>query len=254
MLLEKQNSLKDKVAIVTGSSRGIGKAIAIRLAKLGAIVVLNYCKEEEKAKEVALEIESLGAYSALLIQADVSKSNQAQELVNKVISKYNRIDVLINNAGIQRSILAHKMRDNDWHEVMDVNLSSVFYVCRAVLPFMIAEKSGHILNIGSASGFTAHKGAASYVASKYGLIGLTKVLALEVAEKGIQVNGIAPGLTDTDMVKGLSESARAGLLNTIPMKRMAKTEEVASMVEFVLTQATYSTGNFFHVSGGFIMA
>jgi 3-oxoacyl-[acyl-carrier protein] reductase len=248
------DSLAGKVAVVTGASRGIGRAIAVRLGELGAHVMLNYCAHDEQAQTALAAVRATKAASAQLIKADISKSAQAQQLIETALGAHQRIDILVNNAGVQRAILTHKMSDADWHEVMDINVSAVFYLCRAVLPAMLAAKSGHIVNIGSASGFTAHKGAASYVASKYALIGLTKVLALEVADKGIQVNGVAPGITDTDMIKSLSEAARQQLLASIPMKRMARAEEVANMVAFILTEATYSTGNFFHSSGGFIMS
>ncbi|MBK7992342.1 MAG: 3-oxoacyl-ACP reductase FabG [Blastocatellia bacterium] len=246
-------ALLNKVAVVTGSSRGIGRAIAIRLGQMGAKVVINYCSNEEEANKALEEVKNTAASSVQIIKADVSKPTEAKNLIDTVLSEHQKVDILINNAAIQRATLVHKMKDADWEEVMALNLSSVFYLCRAVLPKMIESRSGEIVNIGSASGFMAHKGAASYVASKYGLIGLTKVLALETADYGIRVNGVAPGITDTDMIKGLTDAAKERLLSGIPMKRMAKAEEIAEMVAFILTSATYSTGNFFHASGGLIM-
>jgi 3-oxoacyl-[acyl-carrier protein] reductase len=247
-----KRDLTGKVAVVTGASRGIGRAIALRLGEMGATVILNYCSHDEEAQSALQAVEKSGA-RAQLVKADISRSAEASRLIDTVLAEHKRIDILINNAGVQRAVMSYKMSDADWHEVMDINVSSVFYLSRAVLPAMIEARSGHIINIGSASGFTAHKGAASYCASKYALIGLTKVLALEVADKGVQVNGVAPGITDTDMIKSLSEAARNQLLSSIPMKRMAQPEEVADMVAFIITEASYSTGNFFHISGGFIM-
>jgi 3-oxoacyl-[acyl-carrier protein] reductase len=245
-------ALAGKIAIVTGASRGIGRAIAIRLGEMGANVTLNYCASEAQAQQALAEVKATAAAGAQMIKADVSKSSEAQRLVDSVLAEHHRIDILINNAGVQRAALVHKMSDADWHEVMDINLSSVFYLCRAALPSMLEARSGHIINVGSASGFMSHKGAASYVTSKHGLIGLTKVLALETADKGILVNGIAPGVTDTDMIASLSEAARERLIAGIPMKRVATAMEIANMVILVLTSATYSTGNFFHASGGLV--
>jgi 3-oxoacyl-[acyl-carrier protein] reductase len=245
--------LANKVAIITGASRGIGRAIALELGRMGAYVIANYNSSYEAAQEVLEELKTTNAAGAEIIKADVGKSDEAQNLVNEVLNKHQRVDILINNAGIQKAVLVHKMTDADWHDVINTNLSSVFYMCRAVLPSMIAAKKGHIVNIGSASGFMGHKGAASYVSSKHALTGLTRVLAMETGDKGIQVNTVAPGVTETDMIASLTDVARERLLAGIAMKRVASPQEVADMVIFVLTKATYSTGNTFHISGGLIM-
>jgi 3-oxoacyl-[acyl-carrier protein] reductase len=245
--------LSGKIAVVTGASRGIGRAIAVRLARIGAYVILNYRSQEEEAQQALLETKAASSNGAKLIKADISKSAEANRLIDTVLAEHGQIDILINNAGIQRAVLIHKMSDADWHEVIDTNLSSIFYLCRAVLPSMIKLGKGHIINVGSASGFMGHKGAASYVSSKHALTGLTKVLALETADKGILVNTIAPGVTDTDMIGSLSETARERLLMGVPLKRIASAEEVAAMVAFLVTEATYSTGNTFHASGGLIL-
>lgn len=247
------NRLADKIVVVTGASRGIGRAIAVRCAQMGATVVINYCASDAQAQETLELVKQAGGANARLCKADISIAAEAKRLIDTVLAEFQRIDILINNAGIQRAVLVNKMTDEDWHQVINTNLSSVFYLCRAALPAMYEARRGHIVNIGSASGFTAHKGSSSYVASKYGLIGLTKCLALECADKGIQVNAVAPGVTDTDMISGLPEAARERLIAGIPMKRVASPEEVAAMVAFIITDASYSTGNFFHVSGGLIM-
>lgn len=245
--------LENKVVLVTGASRGIGRAVAIAFGKLKANVVLNYKSSQQQALEVLELVKNAGASNTSLIQADVSLKTDSQRLIEETLAKYSKIDILINNVGVQRAVLLHKMTDEDWHEVINTNLSSIFYLCRAALPSMLKAGSGRIVNIGSASGVMAHKGASSYVASKHALIGLTKVLALETADKGILVNLVAPGATDTDMIASLSDVARERLLSTIPMKRMATPQEVAEAVIWVATKATYSTGNVFHVGGGVVL-
>lgn len=241
--------LQEQVAIVTGASRGIGRAIALHLARLGASVVVNYRSAEDKALAVVREIEAAGG-SARCVRADVGDPEQAAALVAGVIEAHGRVDLLINNAGIQRSGMAHKMADADWHDVLAVNLGAAFFTSRAALPSMRAAGRGHIVNIASASSFVAQAGAVGYVASKHGLIGLTKALALENARKGVQVNAVAPGLTRTDMVTGLDEKQRAALERIVPMGRLGEPEEVASLVGWLVTEGRYSTGNTFHVSGG----
>lgn len=246
--------LEGRVALVTGASRGIGRAIALHLAELGANVTLNYRDRDEEARE-ALEATQRRAVGgeASLARADISDRDQAARLVEGVLDRHHRLDILINNAGIQRSALVHKMSDADWHDVLDINLNAVFYLCRAALPSMLAAGRGHIVNISSASGFMGQRGAASYVASKHALTGLTRALAVETASRGLQVNIVAPGVTETDLLGGLDERQRERLLQMVPMGRIAGPEEVASMVGWVVTKATYSTGNVFHASGGVIM-
>jgi NAD(P)-dependent dehydrogenase (short-subunit alcohol dehydrogenase family) len=194
-----------------------------------------------------------GAPGARAAQADVGRPLEAKQLVEGVLETEGRLDVLVNNAAVQRSALLHKMSDEDWHGVLDTNLNAVFYLCRAALPSMLAARAGQIVNIASASAFVAQRGAAGYVASKHALIGLTKALALETAGRGPRVNAVAPGLTDTDLVRGLSDAQREALLKLVPLGRLADPDEVARMVELVVTDASYSTGNVFHVSGGVVM-
>ncbi|MEL6183182.1 MAG: 3-oxoacyl-ACP reductase family protein [Myxococcota bacterium] len=242
-----------RVALVTGASRGIGRATAIALGAQGVRVAINYRSQEAAAQETASSVAAAGGPAPLLVRADVGQPKEAQRLVAAVLEGAGRVDYLVNNAGIQRSAMVHKMSDEDWAQVMDVNLGGVFQVSRAALKSMRAQGFGRIVHVGSASSSVAQPGVASYVASKQGLIGLTKVMALENAAKGILVNLVAPGLTETDMVAELRPEQRAGLEKIIPLGRIASSEEVARMIVFVLTGATYSTGNVFHVSGGVAM-
>ncbi len=247
-----EERLQGQVALVTGASRGIGRAVAIALGRLGARVVVNYKSATAQAEEAVGAVVAAGG-SAEPAQADVARPAEARALVEKVLARHGRIDLLVNNAAVQRAALLHKMSDADWNDVIDLNLSSVFHLCRAALPAMLEARRGNIVNIASASSFMAQKGASSYVASKHGLIGLTKALALETATKGIRVNCVAPGLTDTDLVRGLTDAQRTALLTMVPLGRIAAPAEVAAMVAFVVLDASYSTGNVFHVGGGVVM-
>ncbi|MCA9697639.1 MAG: SDR family NAD(P)-dependent oxidoreductase [Myxococcales bacterium] len=251
--LQQLQSLEGQVALVTGGARGIGAAICRRLAAAGAIVAVNYRQNEDAAKAVCAAIEAEGG-RALPFQADVGKPREAADLVTAVTKTFAAPAVLIHNAGVQHSAMAHRMSDEQWDESLAVNLSAAFYLSRAVLPAMREVGSGTVVFIGSASGSVAHPGAAGYVAAKHGLVGLTKALALESASKGIRVNLVAPGITDTDMVAGLDERARAGLLARVPLGRMATADEIAATVDWVVRGATYATGNVIHVSGGVAMS
>ncbi len=244
--------LEGQVALVTGASRGIGRAIALALGRLGARVIVNYKSAMAQAEEVARAIGEAGGH-AELARADVARPVAARARGDDVLARHHRLDVLVNNAAIQRSSLLHKMSDADWNDVLALNLSAVFHLCRAALPAMLEARRGNIVNVASASAFMAQKGAASYVASKHGLIGLTKALALETASKGVRVNCVAPGLTDTDLVRDLTDAQRSALLGMVPLGRIGAPEEVASMVSYVVTDASYCTGNVFHVGGGVVM-
>ena len=247
-------TLAGSVALVSGASRGIGRAVAVRLGALGARVVVNYATRAADAEETVRAIAAAGGPPARAVRADVGVSREATRLVQDALAVEGCIDVLVANAGIQRSALVHKTTDEDWQRVIDVNLSSAFYLARAALPSMLARGSGRIVHVASASGFVGQRGAAAYVASKHGLVGLTRALAVETAGKGITVNAVAPGLTDTDLVRDLSPAQRDALLAMVPLKRVALPEEIADVVAFVVTSAAYSTGNVFHASGGVVMA
>ncbi|MBX2798088.1 MAG: 3-oxoacyl-ACP reductase FabG [Myxococcales bacterium] len=247
------SALQGQVALVTGASRGIGRAIAVRLGALGAQVVIDYRSDEQAALQAAREVAAAGGPDPLVVRADVADPEAATALVQGVLEQHGRLDVLVNNAGIQRSAMAHRMVDADWHDVIAVNLSAVFFACRAALPAMRQAGRGHIVNIASASSVQAQPGACSYVASKHGLIGLTKALALENAGKGVRVHAVAPGLTDTDLVRQLSDEQRASLQRLVPLGRLGRPEEVAAAVAWLVTEGSYTTGNTLHVSGGVVL-
>lgn len=244
--------LHNQVALVSGGSRGIGAAICRALASAGATVAVNYHRSEAAARELCADIEARGG-KAQAFAADVGVSAEATRLVAAVEAALGPVAVLVHNAGQQHSAMAHRMSDAQWDEALAVNLSAAFYLARAVLPSMRAANSGVIVLIASASASVAQAGAAGYVAAKHGLIGLTKALALESASKGIRVNAVSPGLTETDLVAELSPEARAGLLARVPLGRIASPEEIAATVEWVVRGATYATGNVFHASGGVAM-
>jgi NAD(P)-dependent dehydrogenase (short-subunit alcohol dehydrogenase family) len=244
--------LTGQVALVSGGSRGIGAAICRTLAAAGAKIAVNYRSNQAAALEVCRDIEARGGI-ARSFAADVSDAAQVSALVTSVAGTWGPVNVLVHNAGLQHSAMAHRMTDEQWHASLAVNLHAAFYLSRAVLPAMRATGSGVVVFIASASGSIAQAGAASYVAAKHGLIGLTKALALESASRGIRVNAVSPGLTNTDMVADLSAEQRAGLLAMVPLERMATPEEVAATVDWVIRGATYSTGNVFSVSGGVAM-
>lgn len=246
--------LTHTVALVTGASRGIGRAIALELGRLGAHVVVNYQSNEARAHEVVRELEGLGV-RGLAIQADMAYSGAVSAMVARASEALGPIRVAVHNAAIQRPSLVAGMTDADWHQVVDVTLSGAFYLARAVLPAMVSAKAGHIVNIGSISSALAlpGRGAANYIAAKHGLIGLTKALAMEVAGSGVLINAVAPGVTDTDMIGALTDKQRQRLLDHVPLARMAHPDEVARLVGWVVAHNTYCTGNVFHVSGGAVM-
>ena len=246
--------LAGQVALVTGASRGIGRAIARALGALGMKVALNYRGDEAAAREAYDEVVAAGAPEAMLCRANVADSGAAHTMVQEVMATLGPIELLVNNAGIQRSVLAQKMSDEDWREVMGVNLDGPFFLARAVLPSMLERRSGQIIMVASASSFMGQRGAAAYVTSKHGLIGLTRALAVETAGRGVRVNAVAPGLTQTDLLGGMQPEQLERLVSIVPMRRLGQVEEVAEMVRFVACGATYSTGNIFHVGGGVVMA
>lgn len=243
--------LEGKVAIVTGGSRGIGAHIAKTLAKNGAHVVINYRQRSDDANKVINEIETFGG-SALAVQSNVSIQEEVQNLINEVKSRYGKIDVLINNAGITRDKTFRNLTKEEWNEVIDVNLNSVFLTTSAVIEHMIKQQYGRIINISSIIGQTGGFGQTNYAASKAGLIGFTKSLALETATSGITVNAILPGFIDTEMVRQVPEKILNNIISSIPMRRLGKTEEIADAVLF-LTKASYMTGQSLHVNGGLYM-
>lgn len=251
-LPDTQQQLRDKVAIVTGASRGIGRAIALALASEGANVVVNYAASSTAADEVVAEIAQMGS-SAVALQADVSQSEQVDAMLKAVTEKWGRVDVLVNNAGITRDTLLLRMKPEEWQAVIDLNLTGVFLCTRAVSKLMLKQKSGRIINIASVAGQMGNPGQANYSAAKAGVIGFTKTVAKEVASRGITVNAVAPGFISTDMTKDLKSDE---ILKFIPLGRYGAPEEVAGLVRFLAADpaAAYITGQTMNVDGGMVMA
>lgn len=242
--------LEGKVALVTGASRGIGRAIAIELAKAGAEVIINYLGSEEKAQEVKATIEGLGK-KAHLARFDVANPQEVIAAIKELEPRIGPIHILVNNAGITRDTLFLRMKLEDWEAVLRTNLFSAFYVTQAVLPLMLKARWGRIINISSVVAFTGNPGQVNYAAAKAGLIGFTKALALEVASRNITVNAIAPGYIETDMTEKLPEKVKEAFLQEIPLKRAGLPEEVAHLALFLASdQASYITGAVFHINGG----
>lgn len=242
--------LSGKTALVTGASRGIGRAIAYELAKCGANVVINYLSSEDRAKNLAQEIENLGR-KVYLSKFDVSNYEEVKLKVKEIEEKLGNIHILVNNAGIIKDGLLIRLKEEDWDKVLKTNLYSAFYVTQAVLPMMIKERFGRIINISSVVAFTGNPGQTNYCAAKAGLIGFTKALALEVAGRNITVNVVAPGYIETDMTKELPEKIKTAFLSEIPLKRAGLPEEVAYLVSFLASDlANYITGCVFHINGG----
>ncbi|MCM1985175.1 3-oxoacyl-[acyl-carrier-protein] reductase [Lyngbya confervoides] len=245
-------ALAENVAIVTGASRGIGKAIALALAAAGAKVAINYARSSDAADAVVAAIESAGG-SAMALQADVSQADQIDALVKRVKDQWGRIDILVNNAGITRDTLLLRMKPEEWQAVIDLNLTGVFLCTRAVSKIMLKQRSGRIINIASVAGQMGNPGQANYSAAKAGVIGFTKTVAKELAVRGITVNAVAPGFIETDMTHGLEAEE---ILKLIPLGRYGKPEEIAGMVQFLAADpaAAYITGQTFNVDGGMVMA
>ncbi|WP_166263502.1 3-oxoacyl-ACP reductase family protein [Marinobacter caseinilyticus] len=246
------DDLKGKVAIVTGGSRGIGREIALQLASRGADVAINYRSRQSEADSTTKEIEGLGV-RALSIQADLSDMTAARNLIRSVHEQWGRIDILINNAGITRDKTMKKLTDDDWNEVLNTNLGSVYATCSEVLDIMIAQEYGRIVNITSFVGQAGNFGQANYAASKGGIIAFTKTLALEVARHNITVNAIAPGFTETEMLSQVPSNIREKIIARVPMGRFGKPEEIARAVVFIAAEGDYITGQQINVNGGVYM-
>lgn len=245
--------LANKTALVTGASRGIGRAIALELAKNGANVAVNYAGSKEKAEEVVAEIEKLGQ-KAMAIQADVANEEAVQAMVKEVIATFGSLDILVNNAGITKDNIMMRMKVEDWDAVMDTNLKGVFLCSKASMRQMMKQRSGRIINIASVVGVLGNAGQANYVAAKAGVIGLTKTMARELANRNINVNAVAPGFITTDMTDQLSDDVKENLLQQIPLGTLGTPEQIAKVVRFLASDdSSYMTGQTLHVDGGMYM-
>ena len=242
--------LTGKIAVVTGASRGIGRAIALKLASEGAAVIVNYNGSEEKALEVKQEIEAAGG-RADICQCDVSDYGKCEGFIAEIIKEYGQIDILVNNAGITRDGLLMKMSEEDFDAVINANLKGCFNTIKAVSRQMLKQRAGRIINITSVSGILGNAGQANYAASKAGIIGLTKTMARELASRGITVNAVAPGFVDTDMTQVLPDSVKEAATAQIPLGRFGKPEDIANMVAYLASEkAAYITGQIISVDGG----
>jgi len=245
-------ALSEQIAIVTGASRGIGRATAIALATTGVKVVVNYAQSSGAAEEVVTEIEKNGG-NAIALKADVSKTEEVDSLIEQTLKTFGRIDILVNNAGITRDTLLLRMKLEDWQAVIDLNLTGVFLCTKAASKVMLKQKSGRVINITSVAGLMGNPGQANYSAAKAGVIGFSKTVAKELAVRGITVNAVAPGFIATDMTNDLKADE---ILKYIPLARYGQPEEVAGMIRFLATDsaAAYITGQVFNVDGGMVMA
>jgi 3-oxoacyl-[acyl-carrier protein] reductase len=244
--------MTNRIALVTGASRGIGRACALALSAAGAKVVLA-ARQLDKLEEVAAEIKAKGG-EAFVISLDLSAPDSIKESFSKAAKEFGRIDILVNNGGVTRDGLALRMKRDDWDTVIQTNLSGAFLCIQQVMPGMLKERWGRIVNISSVVGEAGNAGQANYAASKAGLIGLTKALALELASRNITVNAVAPGFIETDMTSQLNDEQKTRTLEGIPLKRMGKAEDIAAAVKFLCSdEASYITGHVLDVNGGMLM-
>lgn len=246
-------TLEGKVALVTGASRGIGREIALELAKQGANVVVNYAGSEAKANEVADEIKALGK-EAFAIKCDVSNLEEVSVMVKETIERFGKLDILVNNAGITKDNLLMRMKEEEWDDVININLKGVFLCTKAVTRQMMKQRVGRIINIASIVGVSGNPGQANYVAAKAGVIGLTKTTAKELASRNITVNAIAPGFITTDMTDKLTDELKAEMLKQIPLARLGEPKDIAKMTAFLASDdSSYITGQTLHIDGGMVM-
>ncbi len=244
--------LENKTALVTGASRGIGRAIAVELAREGAKVAVNYQSNDAKAQEVADEIKKLGGV-CLLVKANLADPKEARGMVKRVAEEFTHLDILVNNAGITRDKLLPRMTDEDWLEVIQTNLNATFFCTSAAIPYMTAQSYGRIVNISSLNGQVGAVGQANYSASKGGVIAFTRTAALELAKSGITVNSVSPGFTETDMFAKVPAALQTQIKARIPLGRFAQPEEIARAVIYLVTDGDYLTGQIIGVNGGALM-
>ncbi|MFD1360305.1 3-oxoacyl-[acyl-carrier-protein] reductase [Lentibacillus salinarum] len=245
--------LKGKNALVTGASRGIGRAIALELANKGANVAVNYAGSQAKAQAVVEEVKQMGVQS-FEIQANVADETEAKAMVKEVVSEFGSLDILVNNAGINRDNLLMRMKEDEFDQVIDTNLKGVYQCTKAVSRQMMKQKGGRIINVSSVVGVSGNAGQANYTAAKAGVIGLTKSTAKEFASRNILVNAVAPGFISTDMTDALTEEQKEGMLSLIPLEKLGDPEDVARVVRFLASDdANYITGQTIHIDGGMVM-
>ncbi|MFJ7728993.1 3-oxoacyl-[acyl-carrier-protein] reductase [Neobacillus sp. NPDC097160] len=246
-------NLAGKAALVTGASRGIGREIALELARQGANVAVNFAGSEAKANEIVDEIKALGR-DAFAVKCNVSNSEEVAEMVKGTIDRFGKIDILVNNAGITKDNLLMRMKEEEWDDVLNINLKGVFLCTKAVTRQMMKQRVGRIINIASIVGVSGNPGQANYVAAKAGVIGLTKTTAKELASRNITVNAIAPGFITTDMTDKLSEEVKSEMLKQIPLARLGEPKDIAKLTTFIASDdSSYITGQTFHVDGGMVM-
>jgi acetoacetyl-CoA reductase len=241
--------LEGKVALVTGSSRGIGRAVAEELAREGAKVVINYAENAEAAEQAVKAIQEVGG-EAIAVQADVSDPEQAKHLVQAALQQFGQIDILVNNAGVNRDRTLRRMSTEEWETVIDTDLNSVYYVSSVVIPHMIERNYGRIINMSSIIGQIGNIGQSNYAAAKAGMIAFSKAAAKELARNNITVNAMCPGFIETDMLAGVPEEPRKAILANIPLGRFGQPEEVAAYVRFLVTEGDWITGAELNINGG----
>ncbi|MCD7033813.1 3-oxoacyl-[acyl-carrier-protein] reductase [Metabacillus sp. GX 13764] len=245
--------LENKIALVTGGSRGIGRAIALDLAKHGAKVAVNYAGSEAKANETVEMIKAAGG-EAFSVKADVSDSEAVKDMLKEVTDRFGGIDILVNNAGITRDNLLMRMKEDEWNDVINTNLKGVFLCTKAVTRQMMKQRAGRIINIASIVGVSGNAGQANYVAAKAGVIGLTKTTAKELSSRNITVNAVAPGFITTEMTDKLEDSVKDDMLKQIPLGKLGDPQDVADIVTFLASEKSrYMTGQTLHVDGGMVM-
>ncbi|PFP30658.1 beta-ketoacyl-ACP reductase [Bacillus sp. AFS073361] len=246
-------NLEGKAALVTGASRGIGREIALELARQGANVAVNFSGSEAKANEVVDEIKALGR-EAFAVKCNVSNSEEVAEMIKGTIDSFGKLDILVNNAGITKDNLLMRMKEEEWDDVININLKGVFLCTKAVTRQMMKQRVGRIINIASIVGVSGNPGQANYVAAKAGVIGLTKTTAKELASRNITVNAIAPGFITTDMTDKLPEDVKAEMLKQIPLARLGEPKDIAKITAFLASDdSSYITGQTLHIDGGMVM-
>lgn len=246
-------TLSKKNALITGGSRGIGRAIAMELSRQGINIIITYNSSEEKALEVIKEVENNGV-KGLAVKVDVSSEEDVKNMMKTIKNQFDSVDILVNNAGVTKDNLLLRMKTEEWDKVMDTNLKGVYLCTKAVARGMMKKRYGKIINIASVVGISGNAGQGNYSASKAGVIGFTKSIAKELGSRGITVNGVAPGFVETDMTEVLSENIKKHSLNMIPLKRFGKPEDIANVVGFLCSEkADYITGQIINVDGGMLM-